>query len=104
MAQKVVRLGIKRDTDYLYYISGSSLCRKRRKQPGVPIGREEKVAALDVELDRQNFIYFLDKDGDVARAKRAVGGQKRKKKAKKKAKKKVAKKKNEKESNQEKSD
>ena len=26
-----------------------------------------------------NYIYFVDRDGDVARAKRAVGGQKRKK-------------------------
>ena len=37
----------------------------------------EKVARVGVSRDN-NFIYFLDKDGDVARAKRAVGGQKRK--------------------------
>jgi len=30
-----------------------------------------------------NYIYFLDKAGDVARAKRAIGGQKRKKAPKK---------------------
>src|SRR4029077_19460380 len=51
----------------------------QRKQPGVPKGRPEKVADGGFEMDT-NYIYFVDRDGDVARAKRAVGGQKRKKK------------------------
>jgi hypothetical protein len=69
----------------------------QRKQPGVPKGRPEKVADGGVEMDT-NYIYFVDRDGDIARAKRAIGGQKRKKKAgakrkpaKKKATKKAAK-------------
>jgi hypothetical protein len=49
------------------------------------------VADGGFEMDN-NYIYFVDKDGDVSRAKRAVGGQKRKKAAKKPAKKKTAKK------------
>jgi hypothetical protein len=52
----------------------------QRKQPGVPKGRPEKVADGGFEMDT-NYIYFVDRDGDVARAKRAVGGQKRKKSA-----------------------
>ena len=55
----------------------------------MPKGKPEKVADGGFEMDN-NYIYFVDKDGDVSRAKRAVGGQKRKKpakKAKKKAKK-----------------
>jgi hypothetical protein len=63
----------------------------QRKQPGVPKGRPEKVADGGVEMDT-NYIYFVDRDGDISRAKRAVGGQKRKKKAAKPAKKKAAKK------------
>jgi hypothetical protein len=65
-----------------------------RKQPGQAKGKSERVADAGVNQDT-NYIYFLDKDGDVARAKRAVGGQKRKKtaaKAAKKATKKPAKK------------
>jgi hypothetical protein len=54
----------------------------QRKQPGVPKGRPEKVADGGFEMDT-NYIYFVDRDGDVARAKRAVGGQKRKKSARK---------------------
>jgi hypothetical protein len=52
----------------------------QRKQPGVPKGRPEKVADGGVEMDT-DYIYFVDRDGDISRAKRAVGGQKRKKKA-----------------------
>ena len=96
MAEKVARVGVSRDNDYMYYIKGGDVWRVRRKQPGVAKGRAEKVASTGVDMDN-NFIYFLDREGDVARAKRAVGGQKRKakktrkaaKKAKPKAKKKA---------------
>jgi len=91
MAEKVARVGVSRDNNFMYYIKGGDVWRVRRKQPGVPKSKAEKVASTGATMDN-NFIYFLDKDGDVARAKRAVGGQKRKgkkapaKKAKPKAK------------------
>ncbi len=94
MAQKVAKTGIKRDDKkYLYYIKKGAVYQVPRKQPGAKKGKSTKVVDAGIEMDTA-FIYFLDKDGDVSRAKRAVGGQKRKKKAKKKvAKKKPAKKK-----------
>ena len=59
----------------------------------MPKGKPEKVKDGGFQMD-YNYIYFVDKDGDVSRAKRAIGGQKRKKTAvKKAAKKKAAKKK-----------
>ena len=67
-------------------MAGPSEATRDPKRPGVPKGRPEKVAEGGFEMDN-NYIYFVDKDGDVSRAKRAVGGQKRKKAAKKKAKK-----------------
>ena len=79
MAEKVAKLGISRDKDYMLYVKDGSVWRVRRKQPGVPKGKPEKVADGGFEMDN-NYIYFVDKDGDVSRAKRAVGGQKRKKK------------------------
>jgi hypothetical protein len=91
MAEKVARLGIVRDKDTMLYVKDGSVWKVRRKQPGVPKGKPEKVADGGFEMDN-NYIYFVDKDGDVSRAKRAVGGQKRKKPIKK-AKKKPAKKK-----------
>ena len=67
----------------MYYVKDGEVWKVQRKQPGVPKGRPEKVADGGFEMDT-NYIYFVDRDGDIARAKRAVGGQKRKKKAGKK--------------------
>jgi hypothetical protein len=89
MQEKVARPGIVREKDMMYYVKDGAVWKVRRKQPGVPKGKPEKVEECGFEMDN-NYIYFLDKAGDVARAKRAVGGQKRKKapkKAKKPAKK-----------------
>src|SRR5262245_57472063 len=86
MAEKVAKLGIARDKDYMLYVKDGAVWRVRRKQPGVPKGKPEKVADGGFEMDN-NYIYFVDRDGDVSRAKRAVGGQKRKKTAAKKARK-----------------
>jgi hypothetical protein len=80
MAEKVAKLGISRDKDYMLYVKDGSVWRVRRKQPGMPKGKPEKIADGGFEMDN-NYIYFVDRDGDVSRAKRAVGGQKRKKTA-----------------------
>jgi hypothetical protein len=82
MAEKVEKLGVNRDKDFMYYVKDGAVWRVQRKQPGVPKGRPEKVADGTFQMDT-DFIYFVDKDGDVSRAKRAIGGQKRKKSARK---------------------
>jgi len=92
MAEKVARLGVSREKDFMYYIKNGAVWKVPRKQPGQAKGKSEKVQDAGVSQDT-SYIYFLDKDGDVARAKRAIGGQKRKKttaKAAKKATKKPA--------------
>jgi len=87
MAEKVKKLGIARTKDFMLYVKDGDVWQVRRKQPGMPKGKSEKIADGGFVMDN-NYIYFVDKDGDVSRAKRAVGGQKRKKAAKKPAKKK----------------
>ena len=82
MAERVKTLGIVRNKDFMLYVKDGDVWQVRRKQPGVPKGKPEKVAEGGFEMDN-NYIYFVDKNGDVSRAKRAVGGQKRKKAAKK---------------------
>ena len=89
MAEKVAKLGVEREKDFMYYVKDGGVWRVQRKQPGVPKGRTEKVADGGFEMDT-NYIYFVDRDGDVARAKRAIGGQKRKKKTRASAKKRSA--------------
>ena len=96
MAEKVAKLSVSREKDFMYYVKDGAVWKVKRKQPGVQKGKPEKVIDGNFEMDT-DFIYFVDRDGDVSRAKRAVGGQKRKKKAAKPAKgksaaKKVAKK------------
>jgi hypothetical protein len=86
MAEKVAKLGVTREKDFMYYVKDGGVWKVQRKQPGIPKGRPEKVADGGFEMDT-NYIYFVDRDGDVARAKRAVGGQKRKKTARATAKK-----------------
>ncbi len=89
MAEKVAKLGVSREKDFMYYVKDGGVWKVQRKQPGVPKGRPEKVADGGFQMDT-NYIYFVDRDGDVARAKRAVGGQKRKKAGRGVAKKKKA--------------
>ncbi len=92
---KVKKTGVKRDDkNFLYYIKQGQVWQVPRKQPGQRKGKPKMLVDVGIEMDSA-FIYFLDKAGDVSRTKRAVGGQKRKKKVAKKkvAKKKVAKKK-----------
>ena len=95
MGKKVKKTGVERDDkNFLYYIKNGQVWQVPRKQPGQKKGKPTMLIDGEIEMDSA-FIYFLDKAGDISRTKRAVGGQKRKKKvAKKKAPaKKVAKKK-----------
>ena len=82
MAERVAKLGVKREPGYLYFLRGSDVWRSPMKRAGGPsaAGKAEKVAHGNFNRE-EGYLYFIDKAGDVARAKRAVGGQKRKTKA-----------------------
>ena len=83
MAEKVAKLGVKREPGFLYFLRGSDVWKTPMKRAGGPsaAGKAEKVAAGNFAR-AEGYLYFLDSSGDVSRAKRAVGGQKRKKAAK----------------------
>jgi hypothetical protein len=83
MAEKVSKLGVKREPGYLYFLRGTDVWKAPMKRAGGPsaAGKAEKVAAGNFAR-AEGYLYFLDSNGDVSRAKRLVGGQKRKKKAK----------------------
>ena len=92
MAEKVAKLGVKREPGFLYFLRGSDVWKTPMKRAGGPsaAGKAEKVASGNFTR-AEGYLYFLDSAGDVSRAKRAVGGQKRKKAAKKAAPKKAKK-------------
>ena len=80
MAEVVAKLGVKRESGFLYFLRGSDVFKTPMKRAGGPAvaGQEQKVVGGNFHRE-EGFLYFLDKNGNVARAKRAVGGQKRKK-------------------------
>src|SRR5690606_22954822 len=57
---------------------GGDVWQVPRKRPGARKGKASKLASGGVEME-SGYIYFLDKAGDIARVKAAVGGQTRKK-------------------------
>ncbi len=79
MAEKIVKLGIKREKGYLYYLDkhGDVSCAKmaRGKHKG---GSPKKVAKCGVKR-KTGYLYFIDKHGDVSCAKMKRGGKKKKK-------------------------
>ncbi|MFA5095983.1 MAG: hypothetical protein WC478_01440 [Candidatus Omnitrophota bacterium] len=79
MAEKIVKLGIKRQKGFLYYIDkhGDVSCAKmaRGAKKG---GSPKKVAKCGIKR-KEGYLYFLDKKGDVSAAKMKRGGKKRRK-------------------------
>ena len=70
MAQKIAKLGIERDdSNFLYYINkDGDVWQVARKQAGMKKGKPSRVAQTDV-VKEAGYLYFLDKNGDVSRAK-----------------------------------
>ncbi|OIO79601.1 MAG: hypothetical protein COW11_04810 [Candidatus Omnitrophica bacterium CG12_big_fil_rev_8_21_14_0_65_43_15] len=79
MAQKVAKVGVKRQKGFLYFIDkkGDVSCAKmsRGAKKG---GSPKKVAKVGVEK-KSGYLYFVDKQGDVSCAKMVRGGKKKKK-------------------------
>jgi len=69
MAEKVVKLGLKRKPGYLYYVdkqgdvSMAKMARGKKKG-----GKPEKVAKCGIKK-KEGCLYFIDKQGDVSCAK-----------------------------------
>ncbi|HIH38199.1 hypothetical protein J4460_06370 [Candidatus Woesearchaeota archaeon] len=75
MAQKVAKVGVKKQAGYLYFvdkqgdISRAVMARAGRKKGK---SKKEKVAKAGVKKE-SGYLYFVDKQGDVSRAKMARG-------------------------------
>ncbi|MEI6631598.1 MAG: hypothetical protein WCL25_03160 [bacterium] len=79
MAQKVMKVGVKRVKGYLYYLDkkGDISCAKmaRGSKKG---GSPKKVEKCGIKR-KEGYLYFVDKQGDVSCAKMKRGGKKKKK-------------------------
>ncbi len=78
MAQKVAKVGVKRQKGFLYFIdkNGDVSCAvmARGKKKG---GKPKKVAKVGIDK-KDGYLYFLDKQGDISCAKLVRGGKKKK--------------------------
>ena len=79
MAEKIAKLGVKREKGFLYYIDkqGDVSCAKMARG-GKKGGGSKKVAKCGIKR-KVGYPYFLDKCGDVSAAKMKRGGKKKKK-------------------------
>jgi len=78
MAEKVKKLNLERDyKKNLYFIDGNgNVCQKPKS------GEGESQVLVENAIERDNrFLYFIDKDGDIARSERGTKGSKNKKAA-----------------------
>ena len=75
MAEKVAKVGVKKQGGFLYFVdkagdvSRAKMARGRKKGKGA---KPEKVAKAGVKK-QAGYLYFVDKQGDVSRAKMARG-------------------------------
>lgn len=76
MAQKVAKVGVKKQDGYLYFVdkkgnvSRAKMVRGGKKKGGG--GKVEVVAKAGVKKEK-GYLYFIDKQGDISRAKMARG-------------------------------
>lgn len=77
--EKVAKLGVKRESGYLYYIDKSgNLSRAPMARAGQKGGKKKPEVVAKAGVTREKgYMYFMDKDGDIARSKMARGGKKK---------------------------
>ncbi|MBI4919285.1 hypothetical protein HY837_05100 [archaeon] len=81
MAQKVAKVGVKKQAGYLYFVDkkGNVARAKMARGKKGKGGKPEVVAQAGVKKE-SGYLYFVDKQGDVSRAQMARGGRKKKRK------------------------
>ena len=82
MAQKVMKVGIKRRKGYLYYVDKKGNVAEAKMARGKKKGGGSKVVAKCGVEKKKGYLYFIDKKGDVSCAKMVRGGRKKKRKKK----------------------
>jgi hypothetical protein len=75
MAEKVAKVGVKKQVGYLYFVDKQGdVSRAKMSRGGRKKGKQkaEKVAKAGVNKQK-GYLYFVDRNGDVSRAKMARG-------------------------------
>jgi len=81
MAQKVAKVGIKREAGYLYFLDKNGDVARAKMARGKKKGKSKIQVVEKVGVEKKKgYLYFIDKKGDVSMAKMVRGGRKKKKK------------------------
>ena len=75
MAEKVAKVGVSKESGYLYFVDkNGDVSRAQMSRGGRSGGSSgtEKVADAGVSKE-SGYLYFVDKDGDISRAVMARG-------------------------------
>ena len=80
MAEKVAKVGVKKQDGYLYFVDKRGNVARARMSRG---GRKKGKAKVDVVAKvgvkkKSGYLYFIDKSGDISCAKMSRGGRKKK--------------------------
>ena len=80
MAKKVAKVGVKKESGYLYFVDkkGNVSCAQMARGKKKGRGKPKVVAKVGVDKE-PGYLYFIDKQGDISCAKMARGGKKKKK-------------------------
>ena len=79
MAEKVAKVGVKKQAGYLYFVDKrGNVARAKMSSGGRKKGKAkvEMVAKAGVKK-KSGYLYFIDKSGDTSCAKMARGGRKK---------------------------
>ena len=79
MAEKVAKVGVKKQKGYLYFVDKKgNVARAKMSRGGRKKGKAkvETVAKVGVKK-KSGYLYFIDKSGDISAAKMARGGRKK---------------------------
>ncbi|MBI2133872.1 hypothetical protein HYU11_04275 [Candidatus Woesearchaeota archaeon] len=80
MAEKVAKVGVKKESGYLYFVDKKgNVAKAKMVRGGGKKGRQkQEVVAKPGVKKEKGYLYFIDGKGDVSRAKMARGGRKKK--------------------------
>lgn len=80
MAEKVAKVGVKKQEGYLYFVDKrGNVARAKMSRGGRKKGKAKVEVVAKVGVKKKvGCLYFVDKHGDISCAKMARGGRKRK--------------------------
>jgi hypothetical protein len=80
MAQRVAKVGVKKQEGFLYFVDKRGHVARAKMARGKKRGKGKIEVVAKVSIKKKpGYLYFIDKHGDVCCAKMVRGGRKKKK-------------------------